>query len=149
MRPVGSVFNGGGCVTRYWKYIKAGGKFTFFATVMMYVISQLFSLVAPLVVSYWTRDLDYVDHSMGFYMMLYALAGVGAAVFAFFRTFALVGFGVRASTTMHNNLLHSILRAPLSFFDTTPTGRIVSRFSKARRRVGATTVSAPNLAAVW
>lgn len=31
---------------------------------------------------------------------------------------------------MHNNLLHGVLRTPLLFFDTTPVGRLLSRFSK-------------------
>ena len=39
-------------------------------------------------------------------------------------------FGVRASKTLHDELLQNVFRAPLFFFDTTPTGRIISRFSK-------------------
>jgi ABC-type multidrug transport system fused ATPase/permease subunit len=39
-------------------------------------------------------------------------------------------FGLRASTTLHQALLKRILGAPMSFFDVTPIGRIVSRFSK-------------------
>lgn len=37
---------------------------------------------------------------------------------------------VNSSVTLHRSLLEQIMRAPLSFFDTTPLGRIVNRFSK-------------------
>jgi ABC-type multidrug transport system fused ATPase/permease subunit len=37
---------------------------------------------------------------------------------------------LRASANMHNNMLMSILYAPLSFFHTTPSGRIINRLAK-------------------
>ena len=43
---------------------------------------------------------------------------------------ASASFGVRSSFRLHRNVLRSVLAAPMSFFDTTPTGRILSRFSK-------------------
>lgn len=38
--------------------------------------------------------------------------------------------GLRASKYMFEELLEVILRAPMAFFDTTPVGRIMNRFSK-------------------
>lgn len=37
---------------------------------------------------------------------------------------------IKAASSIHKDFLVKILRAPMSFFDTTPTGRIVNRFSK-------------------
>lgn len=37
---------------------------------------------------------------------------------------------LKASSALHFEILHRIIRAPSWFFDTTPTGRIVNRFAK-------------------
>ena len=43
----------------------------------------------------------------------------------------LVTFGcVRAAKTVHNMLLENLLRSPMSFFDTTPLGRIINRCAR-------------------
>lgn len=43
--------------------------------------------------------------------------------------FAVAMAGVRASTTVHRNLLHSVLRLPFTTFQTIPIGRFINRFS--------------------
>ena len=37
---------------------------------------------------------------------------------------------IRSTKQLHNKLLYSVLRANLRFFDSTPTGRILNRFTK-------------------
>jgi hypothetical protein len=44
-------------------------------------------------------------------------------------TFLNVYSCVHAAKILHRQLLNNVLRAPMSFFDTTPTGRIVNRFA--------------------
>ena len=38
--------------------------------------------------------------------------------------------GLNASSKLHNKMLSNVLRAPMSFFDTNPKGRIVNRFAR-------------------
>lgn len=37
---------------------------------------------------------------------------------------------MNASKALHNKMFNCILRAPMKFFDTNPSGRILNRFSK-------------------
>lgn len=56
-------------------------------------------------------------------------AGV-LSVFLWLRSFLTMHVGLRASTFYHNRMLSSVFRAPMSFFDSTPSGQILSRFGK-------------------
>ena len=54
----------------------------------------------------------------------------GVAVFNYLRTYVGCLFGVAASRVIHLNMISSVLRAPLSYFEATPAGRILQKFSK-------------------
>ncbi|KAG0271907.1 Canalicular multispecific organic anion transporter 2, partial [Linnemannia gamsii] len=61
---------------------------------------------------------------------VYAAITVVYMILAFcFNYVGMIWAGVRASRNLHDGLLDSIMHLPMSFFDTTPLGRIVNRFS--------------------
>lgn len=53
----------------------------------------------------------------------------------FISTLALYLGTLRAARFIHDHLLYRILRAPMEFFDTTLTGRILNRFSNDTKEV--------------
>ena len=63
-------------------------------------------------------------------MGIYAALGVSLAIM-FFITGALIGpFTYYASKSLYRRTVTSVMHAPMSFFETTPLGRIMNRFSK-------------------
>ncbi|CAG8580609.1 39229_t:CDS:10 [Gigaspora margarita] len=69
-------------------------------------------------------------HSVDYYLTIYVLITSLSIVFGVAR-FAYLYYGsMRVSTKLYQKLLHQVIRAPLRFFDTTPVGRILNRFSK-------------------
>lgn len=115
----------------YLKYLKAGGGYLSFAFLYSgYIFTSLISTATVAWVSYWTTDGEYQRHDKAFYLGIYLMLSIALGIFTFFRSYRLAMFVVKAAEVLHNDLLRSILRAPMSFFDTTPLGRIVSRFSK-------------------
>ena len=64
------------------------------------------------------------------FLGVYALINLSSAVANFGRMVFLVVIGLRASRSLFDGLLAVVLRAPMSFYDTTPVGRIMNRFSK-------------------
>lgn len=66
----------------------------------------------------------------GFYLSVYAIIVVLDALMGSMSS-AIGSWGsYRAAVTIHNNLLDTVLRSTVRFFDTTPLGRIINRFSK-------------------
>ncbi|XP_013884203.1 ATP-binding cassette sub-family C member 5 [Austrofundulus limnaeus] len=64
------------------------------------------------------------------YAAVYASSMGVMLLFKLLRGIAFVKGTLRASSKLHDQLFHKIIRCPMKFFDTTPTGRILNRFSK-------------------
>lgn len=60
---------------------------------------------------------------------IYASLAFAYAFFIYIRTLGFFLLGLWTARILHEGILGAILRAPMAFFDTTPVGRILNRFS--------------------
>jgi ABC-type multidrug transport system fused ATPase/permease subunit len=73
---------------------------------------------------------DNSDSNLAYYLTVYALIGVAYLVISFIREAVLFWGSLHASWKIHEQLLLSVMRAKFRFFDSTPLGQMINRFSK-------------------
>jgi ABC-type multidrug transport system fused ATPase/permease subunit len=123
-----------GSVSRsvYLAYAKACSYSAVIAYLISMVLSQSASISTSLWLTHWSSDNDSgKDINPLYYIGVYALLGFSYSLLTVFQSIILqVYCGIRSARVLHQDMLHSVLRSPMSFFDTTPMGRILNRFSK-------------------
>ncbi|XP_059143338.1 multidrug resistance-associated protein 1-like [Physella acuta] len=107
--------------------------FTFFAGY------QAVNVYSSIWLSEWTADDILTNRSLSntsqyqdrndLYLGVYGALGAGQAILILFYSIIASIRMVRAAGSLHNGMLGNVLRSPMSFFDTTPSGRVVNRFS--------------------
>lgn len=119
----------------YLEYLQAVGFFSIFFIILAFVMNSVAFIGSNLWLSAWTSDskifnsTDYPKSQRDMRLGVYGALGLAQGIFVFIAHFwSAFGF-VHASNILHKQLLNNILRAPMRFFDTTPTGRIVNRFA--------------------
>uniref|UniRef100_A0A6I8QHH6 ATP-binding cassette sub-family C member 5 n=1 Tax=Xenopus tropicalis TaxID=8364 RepID=A0A6I8QHH6_XENTR len=132
----------------YGAYIQsAGGPFAFLIIMTLFVLNVGSTAFSNWWLSYWIKqgsgnttvvvhNETVVSNSMKdnphvlFYTAIYALSMVVMLLLKAVRGIVFVKGTLRASSRLHDELFRRILRSPMKFFDTTPTGRVLNRFSK-------------------
>ncbi|KAG6916302.1 hypothetical protein DXG01_007459 [Tephrocybe rancida] len=114
----------------YGNYLRyAGGIVWAPIIILLLALSQGSQVANNIFLGFWT-----VESIHGFrqadYMAVYAGIGIAQAIFAFLLSFAFAFASLIASLNLFKAALTSVVRSPISFFDTTPIGRILSRLSK-------------------
>ncbi|KAM3623239.1 uncharacterized protein V6R79_008886 [Siganus canaliculatus] len=67
--------------------------------------------------------------SVKFYLTVYISIAVANTIFTALKSFLYACGAICAAKTIHTRLLDRVLKATMTFFDTTPVGRILNRFS--------------------
>ncbi|XP_036721605.1 ATP-binding cassette sub-family C member 9 isoform X6 [Balaenoptera musculus] len=115
-----------------WRYLTSGGFFLLF----LMIFSKLLKHSVIVAIDYWlaTWTSEYSINNTGKADQTYYVAGFsilcGAGIFLCLVTSLTVEWmGVTAAKNLHHNLLNKIILGPIRFFDTTPLGLILNRFS--------------------
>ncbi|VAH25241.1 unnamed protein product [Triticum turgidum subsp. durum] len=83
--------------------------------------------------SYETSGGTIFDISM--FLGVYASIVSASVVFQFISLLFIAFLGLKSAQAFFGKMFNSILRAPMSFFDTTPSGRILSRVSADQTKI--------------
>ena len=152
--PMGQVTDEEGAVkTRQTKEASEQGKvkwhvYTEYArqsnviAVIVYLLALLGAQTAQVGGSFWLKRWAELNDAAGSNpevvknIAIYFAFGVGSAALVVFQTLLLWIFcSIEASRKLHERMAFAIFRSPMSFFDVTPAGRILNRFSSDIYRV--------------
>ncbi|KAJ4958376.1 hypothetical protein NE237_025487 [Protea cynaroides] len=116
----------------YWSYLTAvkGG-----ALVPIIILAQSLFQVLQIGSNYWmawafppTTGAETVV-GLNIIFCVYIILSAGSALCVLVRAMLLTMAGLLTSQKLFMEMLHSVFRAPMAFFDSTPTGRILNRAS--------------------
>lgn len=79
--------------------------------------------------SWMAANVDNPDVTSLKLIVVYLAIGVSSTLFLLCRSISTVLLGLQSSKSLFTQLLNSLFRAPMAFYDSTPLGRILSRVS--------------------
>ncbi|XP_014689382.3 ATP-binding cassette sub-family C member 3 isoform X1 [Equus asinus] len=116
----------------FWDYAKAMGLCTTLVVCLLYAGQSAAAIGANVWLSAWTNEamVDSRQNNTSLRLGVYATLGILQGFLVLLAAVTMVVGSVQAGRLLHQALLHNKMRSPQSFFDTTPSGRILNRFSK-------------------
>ncbi|KAK1802156.1 hypothetical protein P4O66_021827 [Electrophorus voltai] len=134
----------------YHQYcLAAGGYILLLLVIMIFILLVGSTAFSSWWLSFWLQqgsgNASNASHTwnisenpdLEFYQMVYGLVVVVMVVLSALKGYSYTKVTLHASSKLHDTMFRKILASPMSFFDTTPTGRMVNRFSKDQDEVDA------------
>lgn len=116
----------------YVQYLNQNKGFLYFSVAslshLLFVISQISQN------SWMAANVENPNVSTLQLIMVYLLIGFSATLILLCRSIFTVVLGLQSSKSLFSKLLNSLFRAPMSFYDSTPLGRILSRVYISSRK---------------
>ncbi|KAF9898255.1 hypothetical protein BX616_004276, partial [Lobosporangium transversale] len=112
----------------YAGYLKASAWYYWVITIGLFLLQQAANVLGNQWMSWWSSDEFHLTTNQ--YIRTFAGFAVAQLVLVFMASIMLSFTIVRTAHAMHDAAFKRVLYSPLAFFDTTPLGRILNRFSR-------------------
>ncbi|OCT61486.1 hypothetical protein XELAEV_18047511mg [Xenopus laevis] len=106
----------------FWEYMKAIGLLLCFLSIFLFMCNHVSSLASNYWLSLWTDDkvVNGTQKNTTMRLSVYGALGFLQGISVYGYSTAVSLGGVLASRFLHTDLLHNVLRFPMSFFERTP-----------------------------
>ncbi|KAG8518496.1 Multidrug resistance-associated protein 1, partial [Galemys pyrenaicus] len=118
------------------KYLQAFGWLWVWLSVVSCLGQNLMGIAQNLWLSSWTKEAKHMNEFTEWKQIrsnklnIYGLLGLIQGLFVSSGAYVLTKGSLAASRTLHAQLLDSVLQLPLQFFETSPVGQTINRFTK-------------------
>lgn len=134
-------------LTRAWSWLlwfkEAGGTIFTIGILSLFALEKLFYFATEWWISRWTQAIDEPVYFLGIefppqtggmdaqvmFLEVYGVFLVIGFFCALFRTAWIVSGGVACSRKLYSMMTNHVLHAPMLYFETTPLGRLLNRFT--------------------
>lgn len=93
----------------------------------LFTLKEAFNVATDSWLAYWSSVQDLATWK---FLGGFAALGILTCIATYWRSLVTALNGLKAGTSLHHGLLSAVMRAPLSFFEGTPVGRVLNRFSR-------------------
>uniref|UniRef100_A0A665UVT8 ATP-binding cassette, sub-family C (CFTR/MRP), member 9 n=1 Tax=Echeneis naucrates TaxID=173247 RepID=A0A665UVT8_ECHNA len=111
-----------------WCYMSSGGFLMCFLMVFCKLLKHSVIVAIDYWLALWTSSkTNQTSHSH--YLLVFIVLCAAGITLCLITSLTAEFLGLSAATNLHHNLLNKIIHAPIRFFDVTPLGQILNRFS--------------------
>ncbi|CAE6434162.1 unnamed protein product [Rhizoctonia solani] len=117
----------------YKRYFEASSKPGVLAYILCMVGQQGCAILSNVALKMWGNHNQDAggNSSVGYFLILYGSLALASALFSFVASVLQWVFcAIKSARSLHDAMLLAVVRAPLSFFEQTPMGRIMNLFSR-------------------
>merc|ERR1711892_223969 len=135
---MGSVGTGSAFVSSYKMYFSNFGVLNIITVLILYVLNQGLITGSSVWLTHWSdksgngsviENNNTVKFNNNSYIAVYGAIGLSTAICAFLRNLLHFVSAAGASRLIHSKLFKSVIKGNLSFFESTSSGSVISRFS--------------------